>query len=214
MMRASKSADAQATIFPADKRNGKVCAAVSMSSRAALIILFLTSALPAWAGANFDLVSAAGGITLTQVGNNYISSFGTMNALGIGTPAAGVTVIKLTNGALYLTTYSLFVHGGLAANDTGFVTAYASTNFGNPVALVLQSCPSSSSCTASVQFSNLSTNAGAQTTVIARRSEEHTSELQSRQYLVCRLLLEKKKKKLKNKSCRDYNPPCNLPPIC
>src|SRR3712207_6868463 len=30
----------------------------------------------------------------------------------------------------------------------------------------------------------------------ARRSEEHTSELQSRQYLVCRLLLEKKKKKI------------------
>src|SRR3712207_7727246 len=27
-----------------------------------------------------------------------------------------------------------------------------------------------------------------------RRSEEHTSELQSRQYLVCRLLLEKKQK--------------------
>src|SRR3712207_7850720 len=30
------------------------------------------------------------------------------------------------------------------------------------------------------------------------RSEEHTSELQSRQYLVCRLLLEKKKKSHKN----------------
>src|SRR3712207_8439130 len=29
-----------------------------------------------------------------------------------------------------------------------------------------------------------------------QRSEEHTSELQSRQYLVCRLLLEKKKKLL------------------
>src|SRR3712207_7712561 len=29
------------------------------------------------------------------------------------------------------------------------------------------------------------------------RSEEHTSELQSRQYLVCRLLLEKKKKENK-----------------
>src|SRR3712207_8296895 len=28
---------------------------------------------------------------------------------------------------------------------------------------------------------------------VSRRSEEHTSELQSRQYLVCRLLLEKKK---------------------
>src|SRR5438445_9657758 len=33
------------------------------------------------------------------------------------------------------------------------------------------------------------------------RSEEHTSELQSRQYLVCRLLLEKKKKKKKPLTC-------------
>src|SRR3712207_8585198 len=31
--------------------------------------------------------------------------------------------------------------------------------------------------------------------VLDARSEEHTSELQSRQYLVCRLLLEKKKKR-------------------
>src|SRR3712207_7879586 len=30
---------------------------------------------------------------------------------------------------------------------------------------------------------------------VEKRSEEHTSELQSRQYLVCRLLLEKKKNK-------------------
>src|SRR3712207_8890042 len=35
-----------------------------------------------------------------------------------------------------------------------------------------------------------------------RRSEEHTSELQSRQYLVCRLLLEKKKKRSVN--CLQY----------
>src|SRR5438445_2297386 len=36
------------------------------------------------------------------------------------------------------------------------------------------------------------------------RSEEHTSELQSRQYLVCRLLLEKKKKKdrISTRSCK------------
>src|SRR5438445_9412753 len=32
--------------------------------------------------------------------------------------------------------------------------------------------------------------------VLVARSEEHTSELQSRQYLVCRLLLEKKKSKM------------------
>src|SRR5215510_16272841 len=33
--------------------------------------------------------------------------------------------------------------------------------------------------------------------ICASRSEEHTSELQSRGHLVCRLLLEKKKKKIK-----------------
>src|SRR3712207_7801996 len=34
------------------------------------------------------------------------------------------------------------------------------------------------------------------------RSEEHTSELQSRQYLVCRLLLEKKKTSYSQRTCR------------
>src|SRR3712207_7966077 len=37
--------------------------------------------------------------------------------------------------------------------------------------------------------------------VAANRSEEHTSELQSRQYLVCRLLLEKKKKRSTYHAC-------------
>src|SRR3712207_8385551 len=37
------------------------------------------------------------------------------------------------------------------------------------------------------------TNAAAGAANVAARSEEHTSELQSRQYLVCRLLLAKKK---------------------
>src|SRR3712207_7002622 len=39
-----------------------------------------------------------------------------------------------------------------------------------------------------------------------RRSEEHTSELQSRQYLVCRLLLEKKK--------RTIHPTAHIAPCC
>src|SRR3712207_8005848 len=46
-------------------------------------------------------------------------------------------------------------------------------------------CPSSAPCNVS-----------------ATRSEEHTSELQSRQYLVCRLLLEKKKNRV-----RQFPPP-------
>src|SRR5687768_18006279 len=36
-----------------------------------------------------------------------------------------------------------------------------------------------------------------------RRSEEHTSELQSRLHLVCRLLLEKKKPSMRRNVCQD-----------
>src|SRR3712207_8515777 len=37
------------------------------------------------------------------------------------------------------------------------------------------------------------------------RSEEHTSELQSRQYLVCRLLLEKKKQNIQKNKLKTLN---------
>src|SRR3712207_7752755 len=46
--------------------------------------------------------------------------------------------------------------------------------------------------TATMSTSYCRTSAG-MSAVVPARSEEHTSELQSRQYLVCRLLLEKKK---------------------
>src|SRR5439155_7471567 len=39
---------------------------------------------------------------------------------------------------------------------------------------------------------------------MSTRSEEHTSELQSRGHLVCRLLLEKKKKRMKQKPTMQY----------
>src|SRR5205809_3789695 len=52
-----------------------------------------------------------------------------------------------------------------------------------------------------------------------QRSEEHTSELQSRLHLVCRLLLEKKKNKQKkptikydHKSKLKHHPPLSMPP--
>src|SRR5690349_23990618 len=43
---------------------------------------------------------------------------------------------------------------------------------------------------------------------LGRRSEEHTSELQSRRDLVCRLLLEKKKKKKKKKYINENMKKC------
>src|SRR3712207_7713504 len=47
-----------------------------------------------------------------------------------------------------------------------------------------------------IVFASQSRRPGTRNAIAARasRSEEHTSELQSRQYLVCRLLLEKKKR--------------------
>src|SRR5947209_11871351 len=45
--------------------------------------------------------------------------------------------------------------------------------------------------------------AGIARATVEPRSEEHTSELQSRQYLVCRLLLEKKKKKKHKKQTKN-----------
>src|SRR3712207_7004139 len=44
------------------------------------------------------------------------------------------------------------------------------------------------------------------------RSEEHTSELQSRQYLVCRLLLEKKKISVRCTQSAMSTPPLEEPP--
>src|SRR3989442_2600178 len=41
------------------------------------------------------------------------------------------------------------------------------------------------------------------TSTTASRSEEHTSELQSRPHLVCRLLLEKKKKEINYARCKN-----------
>src|SRR5438445_2503901 len=57
-----------------------------------------------------------------------------------------------------------------------------------PYTTLFRSCPGRIS-----ESSSRQTSTAVQKTRFQSRSEEHTSELQSRQYLVCRLLLEKKK---------------------
>src|SRR5215475_4279805 len=49
------------------------------------------------------------------------------------------------------------------------------------------------------QLASSSWSARKRSLQVRQRSEEHTSELQSRENLVCRLLLEKKKKNIKKK---------------
>src|SRR5438445_5726818 len=70
-----------------------------------------------------------------------------------------------------------------------YTTLFRSTASPSPAALM--TCGASAATWAGVAVAVQRTRSSN----VCRRSEEHTSELQSRQYLVCRLLLEKKKKK-------------------
>src|SRR3712207_7028115 len=75
------------------------------------------------------------------------------------------------------------------------------------------SCPSSRSSSARICPSSrtiASSLAAVLSVPLPSRSEEHTSELQSRQYLVCRLLLEKKKLLLSKYSQQTILPPSQL----
>ena len=156
----------QVPLFHADKDGKEMREWMCVHSKAAFIVVVLLLFAPsAWAGADIDLVQVAGGIPLALTGSNYSSSFGTLNALGIGTPATGVTVIPLSTGALYFTNFGLFPHGGLPNGHNAIVTAYVSTNFGHPAALVMQSCPITSACNGSGQYSSMSINSIAPTSV-------------------------------------------------
>src|SRR3712207_9110202 len=83
-------------------------------------------------------------------------------------------------------------------NDTATTEIYTlSLHDALPISPAARSCPTACRRTPSAcrptTFRRSACHACRPTTRCAR-SEEHTSELQSRQYLVCRLLLEKKKK--------------------
>ena len=170
-MRVRDHEDLRRTHLPVVKSGGKVCGASHGSLWLSLIVLFLAVMLPVQRAiaqnGTLTLSSAPSGITFTigGGGSTYSSQFGAMNALGIGTPSAGVTVIPLSNGALYFTQYHLTVTG-LPNPHLGSVTAVVSSNFTHPAALVLESCPSNSSCTSSGSYSAISTIAGAPTPVI------------------------------------------------
>src|SRR5690349_23037838 len=157
MMRVRDHGDLRRTHLPVVKSGGNVCSASWRPWPLPLIILvFVLMALAQPATAQqgtLSLSSAPGGIAFTVGGggNTYSSQFGVMNALGIGAPSAGVTVIPLNNGALYITKYQVTMTG-LPNPHLAAVTAFVNSNFSHPAALVVQSCPSTSACTASGNF--------------------------------------------------------------
>src|SRR3712207_8658715 len=87
--------------------------------------------------------------------------------------------------------YTLSLHDALPIWESSIDATTSSKR------LRIKTIPAVSTATSVPPCSEIPTSAWAR----AGRSEEHTSELQSRQYLVCRLLLEKKK------TCRIYISP-------
>src|SRR3712207_8439335 len=74
-----------------------------------------------------------------------------------------------------------------------YTTLFRSPNMYGSGIGVLDSVISRTRCGGTISVLSSRTRAMVSTSRTVERSEEHTSELQSRQYLVCRLLLEKKK---------------------
>src|SRR3712207_7398790 len=84
---------------------------------------------------------------------------------------------------------TLFRSEGTAITFTGTAT---DADAGDELSLAWDFGDGSTATGASVSHTYANNNPGDAPYTV--RSEEHTSELQSRQYLVCRLLLEKKKR--------------------
>jgi hypothetical protein len=161
--------DLRRQLLPVVKSGGKVYWASCVRSQWTLIILFfvvLTAAKQAHAAPAFSLLQAPGGLGGTLVGTNYRNTFGTMNALGIGSPQSGLTLTVLTNGALYFTPFQV-QFTGLGGGQRASLTAYVSTSFSHPLAQVVQNCPSSLTCTTSGGYSTMSTVQAAPSTVVA-----------------------------------------------
>lgn len=170
MMRARDHGNQPDPFRPIVESSGKECRVWCSRPGPALIAFFLAFILlrqqVAAQTGTFTLSSAPGAITFSGSGTSTLSGqFGVMNALGLGVAASGITVVPLTNGALYLTQFQLTI-SGLPTSHRGGVTAFVSSNFAHPAALVLEACPSTSSCNAAGNFSAISTVAGAPTTIV------------------------------------------------
>ena len=142
--------------------------------RVALIALILAVSLTA-AGQQLTIGTAPGGIVISGgAGNNYSASFGTMNALGIGTPATGVTVLPLGNGALYYTSINLIIPN-VPGSHNGVITAYMNPNFGHSAALIAEGCVVNGSCATSGGYSAIGLTPATDTDLLSPPGIDNTT---------------------------------------
>lgn len=139
-----------------------------------LILLAVPQMLYAQANQQFILQTATGGVSITGTTPSYTTSFGNLDALGVGTPATGITAIPVSNGILYYTPVN-FVMGNLQGHHQGFIKAYVSSSFAHPTAMIFEGCASNATCTTSTSYSTLGTTAATATTVIPVMNENSTA---------------------------------------
>jgi hypothetical protein len=136
-------------------------------------ILLLPVSLSAQGNQQFILQTATGGAAITGSIPTYSTSYGALNAFGVGSPAAGVTAIVMTTGTLYYSKIN-FVMGNLQGHHDGTISAYVSSNFAHPTAMILRGCQSTATCTVSTNYTNLSTSAAAPTIIVPNMNENST----------------------------------------
>jgi hypothetical protein len=137
-------------------------------------ILAVPAALNAQANQQFILQTATGGAAITGATPTYATSYGALNAFGVGSPAVGVTAITTATGTLYYSKIN-FVMGNLLGHHQGIISAYVSSSFAHPTAMILQGCSSSAACTVSTNYTTLSTSAASALQVIPLMNENSTA---------------------------------------
>jgi hypothetical protein len=129
-----------------------------------LIAAFISSSAKAGV-ISLAMSSSPGGVIVSGSQPNYSAGFGNVNSLGIGTPAAGVTIITAgVSGGVIYSTYLTFTISGEPSPHTATLSAYMSSNFTKSAALIAQSCYTS--CGNGASFSTVSLNSGAPTLII------------------------------------------------
>ena len=139
----------------------------SCGSAAALLIVFCAASAISARAQSTVLQTAVGGVTISGSNPNWRSGFGNVNGLGIGAPAAGVSLITsgVSGGVLYTTPYNIVVSGAGNGNRA-VVRAYVSTNFVHPTILQLTSCYPAAICAAASSYTTLPTSSAAEIDII------------------------------------------------
>lgn len=131
-----------------------------------MAVLFL-AAVPASA-VTLTVSQAAGGVAISGSSPSFKTGYGNVNGLGVGAPGAGISILTtgVSGGVLYTTPYNIVI-SGMSAGNKATVTVYVSSQFAHPTILYLLSCYPSAGCTTGGSYTTISTNAGAQTNIIA-----------------------------------------------